>query len=85
MSIPKKINIKQFIDKDLIFEEDINYELYGIINHEGSLDLGHYYSFIKLEYNNKWYIYNDNLVEEIELNLENNICYILFYIKLNIK
>lgn len=43
---------------------------------------GHYYSFIKLYADNKWFIYNDNLVEEIAFNEENNICYILFYIKL---
>lgn len=63
VSIPNKINIKQFIENDLIIEDDIYYELFGVINHEGALDFGHYYSFIKLQSNNKWYIYNDNLVE----------------------
>ena len=63
------------------------YELYGIINHSGILDSGHYYSFIK-KYNkktnkflNQWYCCNDSNVKEISIEeaLTSQNAYILYY------
>ena len=70
-----------------IEDTGLNYELYGIINHVGGLNSGHYYSFIKKynESNNKfykqWYCCNDSQVTEItnEEALTSENAYILFY------
>ena len=65
----------------------LNYELYGIINHIGGLNSGHYYSFIKKynennnKFNKQWYCCNDSQVSEIS-NKEactSENAYILFY------
>jgi len=45
-------------------KETYVYDLYGVCNHMGSANLGHYTSFVK-NANNKWYHYNDNRVAEV--------------------
>ena len=57
------------------------FELYGICNHGGILNGGHYYSYCKNN-NGKWYNYNDNSVREIpESSLITDNAYCLFYRK----
>jgi ubiquitin C-terminal hydrolase len=56
------------------------YELFGIINHEGNIQHGHYYSYVK---KNDWYSINDQFIQSItpeQLIHENNYC--LFYRKI---
>jgi len=38
----------------------LKYDLYGIINHYGSLSFGHYISVIKNLEDNHWYQYDDS-------------------------
>jgi ubiquitin carboxyl-terminal hydrolase 8 len=61
--------------------ETYNYELYGVINHSGGVQGGHYTCFIKNP-NEKWYHYNDTSVKEVSVG---EICtpkaYCLFYRK----
>jgi ubiquitin C-terminal hydrolase len=38
------------------------YDLYGVINHEGNLARGHYYTYAKHRDDLNWYCYNDSLV-----------------------
>ncbi len=46
------------------------YDLYGVIIHRGSLNRGHYYSYCKNNDNQKWYLFDDELVrEEDDLNV----------------
>lgn len=40
------------------------YDLYGVIIHQGSLNRGHYYSYCKNSHNEKWYLFDDELVRE---------------------
>lgn len=57
-----------------------NYNLQGIIFHSGSLYSGHYIYIGKN--NNKWYMFNDNDVSEIDISRLNdykNFGYILYY------
>ena len=60
------------------------YELYAISNHKGTLNHGHYYSFVK-NFDNKWILYNDQNFKDVENekmnqhNLFSNDAYILFY------
>ena len=56
------------------------YELYGICNHIGGLNSGHYTSYVK-NANGKWYSFNDlNVIEIKSLDkLISNQAYCLFY------
>ncbi|XP_015211244.2 ubiquitin carboxyl-terminal hydrolase 24 isoform X3 [Lepisosteus oculatus] len=50
-----------------------NYELVGVVVHSGQAHAGHYYSFIKDRRGSargKWYKFNDNVVEEFDMNDE---------------
>ena len=56
------------------------YELSGLIIHNGGLNSGHYYSICKNTLENKWKVYNDTQVIDIEESrLFNNHPYCLFY------
>lgn len=79
---PEQINISQYI----VGENENTYELYGIINHTGSLNMGHYYSFIRElqdngKFSNQWICCNDsrvnNITNEEAMNSQN--AYMLFY------
>jgi len=57
------------------------YDLFGICNHGGGTQGGHYTSYIK-NANNKWYKFNDTNVSEIkEENVISSQSYCLFYRK----
>ena len=81
---PKTINMQKYYCSG---ELDQHYKLYGIINHIGGMNGGHYYSFIKeLQDDNKtfsdqWICCNDmqvnNISEEEAMSSEN--AYMLFY------
>lgn len=78
-----KIDTPLLIDlqKFTIYKESCPYELFGIINHEGSNQGGHYYSYIKKE--GEWYSINDHFIQSISLDQlihESNYC--LFYRKI---
>jgi len=89
------IQLKRFnnkLDKNNAFIQDIEeisldnfstnstkYTLFGIINHEGNIFGGHYYSILKR--NNKWYIFNDSHIKETKVFCsDKNYC--LFYRKI---
>lgn len=46
--------------------EDHIYDLYGVVNHTGSLQFGHYFSYVYNEPAGKWFEYNDSIVKEIK-------------------
>jgi len=61
---------------------EYKYELYGISNHSGNVNGGHYTSHIK-NMNGKWYNYNDTFVKEInESEIFSPKAYCLFYRKI---
>ena len=58
------------------------YGLYGVICHIGpSSNSGHFIAYCRNRLNNKWYKYNDSLVDECKKNDEynNGMPYVLFY------
>jgi ubiquitin C-terminal hydrolase len=75
------------MSKNICNSDDQPYELYGVINHVGFMDGGHYYSFIRdysvanEDFNREWMVCNDTQVNRIDneeaLNSKN--AYILFY------
>ena len=60
------------------------YDLYGICNHQGSVLGGHYTAYVK-NANQKWYLFNDTNVKEIDdkSNLISDNAYCFFYRKKN--
>lgn len=70
------------------YKNNAKYELYGVIQHTGNLNSGHYIAYTKNLINKKWYEYNDNNVvhipdDKIENCIKNQNTYILFYNKSN--
>ncbi|CAD8102235.1 unnamed protein product [Paramecium sonneborni] len=57
----------------------INYELYGVVQHIGGLDNGHYISYGKRQ--KKWIEFNDESTKEVQKNdvINDKNAYILFY------
>eukprot|EP00658_Telonema_sp_P-2_P023026 TRINITY_DN19227_c0_g1_i1.p1 TRINITY_DN19227_c0_g1~~TRINITY_DN19227_c0_g1_i1.p1 ORF type:complete len:368 (+),score=58.22 TRINITY_DN19227_c0_g1_i1:171-1274(+) len=59
--------------------EETVYDLYGVVNHEGVLGGGHYYSFIKSE-DGTWRLFNDDKVSIVQpAEIVSRNAYILFY------
>ena len=68
------------------FPRNHTYDLFGVIQHTGSLHGGHYIAHTKNFINNKWYEFNDSSVlyipeDKIEQELISRDSYILFYKK----
>ena len=81
VKFPQKLDIFEFVDHDCGYDKESKYDLFGIINHVGRLNSGHYYSFIKNE-DNEWIEYNDAKVNEIKGFSDcSDSVYALFYIK----
>jgi len=71
---------KQVVHYNEILNLEETYELFGIINHEGNIFGGHYYSYIK---KNKWFVFNDTNISEIQLDdIVSDKNYCLFYRKI---
>jgi ubiquitin carboxyl-terminal hydrolase 8 len=64
----------------------VDYKLYGVSNHYGSMEGGHYTAYCKNERYNKWYKFDDHEVSEMSTN---DVCsgaaYILFYTSVDYK
>ena len=75
------------INKYFCGKAETNYKLYGIINHSGSLNGGHYYSYVKninpdyKTFNEQWLCCNDTQVSNIsdEQAMASQNAYMLFY------
>ena len=80
ISVPVK-----FPETDLVIKSAI-YDLYGVVNHYGSLSAGHYTALCREDATSRWYIYNDHQVTLVgadqlqqELSSCSKSCYVLFY------
>ncbi len=64
--------------------EPLIYDLYGVSNHYGQLQGGHYTAYAKND--GKWYRFNDDEVEEIEneASIVSPAAYNLFYARRDI-
>jgi len=77
VNTPFRLDIQPFT----IYKEPCEYELFGIINHEGSIQMGHYHASIQR--NGAWFSMNDNMIQHVSpehLIHERNYC--LFYRKI---
>ena len=66
-------------------KDSYKYDLYGICNHTGSVQGGHYFSYIKVN-DTDWYEFNDTNVKKMdnpESKIHSPMAYCLFYKKNN--
>ena len=79
VNFPNELDLNKYIDNE-IYKDNTKYTLYGIGNHSGSINFGHYYAYIKLNDKN-WYEYNDSHVSSYSSTISKRSAYILFYKK----
>lgn len=59
---------------------DSSYDLYGVVNHNGTLEGGHYVAYCKNEEKGKWFEYDDHEVTELSAaDVKSHAAYLLFY------
>ena len=77
----EKINLKNFVDEELIENySNFDYKLFGISNHSGSLNFGHYYAYVNIQ--GKWKEFNDSFVTNVNFSSVSTTAYALFYEKI---
>ena len=61
-------------------KEKYIYDLFGVSNHSGSLNGGHYYAYCKNWKDGEWYEFNDSHVSKIDnKKIVSDNAYVLFY------
>lgn len=77
-----KINLIELIDKECYnyLSSSTIYQLFGVINHIGNINSGHYYSNIKIK--GEWFNFDDSKVNKLSnIPFVSNEVYLLFYTK----
>uniref|UniRef100_A0A0N5A1M1 Ubiquitin carboxyl-terminal hydrolase n=1 Tax=Parastrongyloides trichosuri TaxID=131310 RepID=A0A0N5A1M1_PARTI len=72
-------DMSPYIHEKNIANIEMLYDLYAIVNHRGSLNSGHYTSFVKLE--NEWFLCDDDIVSPVysEDELKSDKAFMLYY------
>ena len=82
VTFPEILDITEFLDHECGHDSEPLYSLFAVINHSGSIDFGHYYSYIKFRNKGEWYLFNDSSVKKFgNTNPNFQQAYALFYIK----
>ena len=87
----KNLDINQFVSSSETNERKPNkkYDLFGVVNHYGRLDYGHYDAYCLNFEDNNWYYFNDASVKKINKEEINKIvtekAYLLFYRQQNME
>ncbi len=77
ISFEEKIDLAKYVDRECC-SNSTKYNLYGISNHSGSLDFGHYFAYVKTR--DVWYEFNDSYVSKCySPNNNTSNVYVLFY------
>ena len=86
IAYPLVLDISNMVIKDNA-EEKAVYELYGVVNHSGNLQSGHYTAYVRhLVYNEiVWYYYSDQYYKKVEEKdvLNNANAFMLYYKKID--
>ena len=81
VKFPLILDIYQYVDHDCGYDKECKYNLFGIVNHVGNIDYGHYFSFVKIG-NRDWFQFNDHEVNNIKKISDcSEDVYALFYLK----
>ncbi len=85
----RDLDISKYFNKSSPFINKSKYDLIGVNVHiafGNSINFGHYVSYVKNMFNNKWFCYNDSktpiLIEEPD-ELQDKNAYLLFYYRHN--
>ena len=82
VSFKENLNLEPYIDKQLIADKNIKYQLYAINERYGKIkSQGHYVSFIKIK-NQQWYRFSDIYVEKCEPDFNSPDVFGLYYQKI---
>ena len=46
MTFEESLNLDDYVDRECGYTNKAIYDLFGFINHTGTIEFGHYYSFI---------------------------------------
>jgi ubiquitin carboxyl-terminal hydrolase 4/11/15 len=66
--------------------QEMLYDLYGVVHHQGALSGGHYVASLKSDLDGQWRLFNDAQVYEIHSrDVVDASAYILFYIRRDVK
>mgnify|MGYP001178858657 CR=1 FL=1 len=83
------LDISRFISPNSPYIDKCKYNLFGVNIHKSmggmnNINFGHYISCVKNRFNNKWYIFDDNIIHEANINdIINSNSYLLFYLRTN--
>ncbi|KAK8882446.1 hypothetical protein M9Y10_045088 [Tritrichomonas musculus] len=84
VTYPDILDLSSYIvgpDQD---KDNMKYKLYAIIEHFGGLDSGHYETIILQDQKDKWFKYNDQLVQIIKKEkAHSQNAYVLFYVRID--
>ena len=58
----KNLDLKKYVDKFKSERNPVYYDLFGVVNHFGNLQGGHYTAFCKNALKDQWYEFNDSSV-----------------------
>lgn len=65
---------------------EMQYDLYGVVHHQGALSGGHYVASLKSELDGQWRLFNDAQIYEIHSrDVVDSSAYMLFYIRRDVK
>ena len=85
----ENLDISNYINPNSPYINKCKYNLFGVnihksIGNRNNINFGHYISCVKNRYNNKWYIFDDNSVNEANIDdIINSNSYLLFYLRVN--
>jgi len=77
---PHELDMSKYMTQNNNIGLTDKYELYSVIRHSGGMHGGHYYSYTKNSFNDKWYLHDDDDVYNVDSD-EPLKCngYVLFY------
>ena len=81
VNFPQKLNLFNYIDHEIGLGKEAEYKLFSVVNHQGNVDYGHYFSYIQPLNSQNWFLFNDSQVKHVKEGLKSfPNAYALFYI-----
>ncbi|XP_049964107.1 ubiquitin carboxyl-terminal hydrolase 8 [Schistocerca serialis cubense] len=78
-----KLDMEQYLNESSYNHSHMTFSLYGVSNHYGTMEGGHYTAYCKNDVKNKWYKFDDHEVNVMPpLSVKTGAAYILFYASL---
>ena len=81
VNIPNFLELNKFMDKDFMRNKTFSYNLYGVINHFGTIKFGHYNCLIRGKENKNWVCFDDKKILHLKEDFNKLYnAYILIYL-----